>query len=102
MAKSSSDTPLGIARSAAVITLGMVALVGSIASVLVQRILTPAKAEPAGTQISRLVTDEWENDLTRLNLPTRGEVEALNRQIAELDAQIDQLIAERSGASGSR
>ena len=96
MDKSSANVPLGIIRSTAVISLGLVALAGSIASVLVRRILTPpSKAEPAGPQISKLVTDEWEADLVRLNLPSRSEVETLNRQITELEAQIDQL-AQRS------
>jgi polyhydroxyalkanoate synthesis regulator phasin len=40
--------------------------------------------------------DEWEADLMRLNLPTKSEVEALNRQLADLEAQIDQLV--QSGA----
>jgi len=102
MTKSATDAPLGIVRSAAVISLGVVALAGSIASVLVQRILTPAKPEPAGAQISKLVIDEWEADLARLNLPSRSEVEALDRQLAELEAQIDQLMAARGGASDAR
>lgn len=55
------------------------------------RILTPAQAQPVRPQISKLVTDEWEADLARLNLPSRSEVEALNRQIAALEAEIDQL-----------
>lgn len=91
MTKSAVDAPLGIVRSAAVISLGVVALAGSIASLLVRRILTPAVAEPARPQIAQLVTDEWEADLARLNLPSRDEVENLNRQIAALEAQIDQL-----------
>ena len=69
MTKSAVDAPLGIVRSAAVISLGVVALAGSIASVLVRRILTPAAAEPARPQITKLVADEWEADLARLNLP---------------------------------
>lgn len=92
MTKSAMDAPLGIVRSAAVISLGVVALAGSIASVLVRRMLTPAKTEPTRPQISKLVTDEWEADLVRLNLPSRSEVDALNLQIAELEAQIDQLV----------
>jgi len=93
VSKSSVNAPLGIIRSTAVISLGLVALAGSIASVLVRRILTPpAKAEPAGPQISKLVTDEWEADLVRLNLPSRSEVQAMQQQLVELEAQIDQLI----------
>jgi ubiquinone biosynthesis protein UbiJ len=46
-----------------------------------------------------LVTDEWEADLARLNLPWRSEVDTLNRQIAGLEAQLDQLIAARAGVS---
>ena len=97
MAKSSAGDQLGIVRSTAVISLGLVALAGSIAAALCRRILTPpAKAEPAAAQISRLVTDEWEADLARLNVPSRREVEALQHQLAELEAQIDQLIQNAS------
>ncbi len=92
MTKSTEGDQLGIVRSAAVISLGLVALAGSIAASLCRRILTPAEAKPAATQISRLVTDEWEADLARLNLPSRREVEALQHQLAELEAQIDQLV----------
>jgi hypothetical protein len=99
MTKSAADAPLGIVRSVAVISLGVVALAGSIAGVLVRRILTPpAKAEPATAQISKLVTDEWEADLARLNLPSRSEVDTLNLQIAELEAQLDQLLQAKSQA----
>ena len=97
MAKSSVDAPLGIVRSAAVISLGLVALAGSVAASLARRILAPpAEAEPATAHISRLVTDEWEADLARLNLPSRREVEALQQQLAELEAQIDQLMQHTS------
>jgi len=96
MTKSTMDAPLGIVRSAAVISLGVVALAGSIAGVLVQRLLTPAKAGPARPQISQLVTDEWEADLARLNLPSRSDVDTLNRQIAGLEAQLDQLLEAKS------
>jgi hypothetical protein len=96
MTKSATDAPLGIIRSVAVVSLGVVALAGSIASVLVQRMLTPAKTEPARPQISKLVTDEWEADLARLNLPSRSEVDTLNLQIAELEAQLDQLLQAKS------
>jgi len=97
MTKSASDVSLGIIRSTAMISLGLVALAGSIASVLIDRIMTPPnKAQPTTAQISKLVTDEWEADLARLNLPSRNEVEALNRQIAELEAQLDQIIQRAS------
>ena len=97
MTKSASDVPLGIIRSTAVISLGLVALAGSIASVLINRIMTPPnKVQPTTAQIAKLVTDEWEADLARLNLPSRNEVEALNRQIAELEAQLDQIIQRAS------
>jgi hypothetical protein len=92
MAKSSAGDQLDIVRSTAVISLGLVALAGSIAASLCRRILIPsAKAEPAAAQISRLVTDEWEADLVRLNLPSRSEVEAMQHHLAELEVQIDQL-----------
>jgi uncharacterized protein involved in exopolysaccharide biosynthesis len=99
MTKSAADVPLGIIRSTAVISLGLVALAGSIASVLVRRILNPStQAESASPQISKLVTDEWEADLARLNLPSRSEVDTLNFQIAELETQLDQLIQAKTNS----
>ena len=92
MAKSSAGDQLGIVRSAAVISLGLVALAGSIAASLYRRMTAPAGSSAPAPQISKLVMDEWEADLARLNLPTRSEVEALQHQLAELEAQIDQLI----------
>ena len=97
MAKSSANNQLGLVRSTAVISLSLVALAGSIAATLVRRILTPpTQVEPAGAQISKLVFDEWEADLARLNLPSRSEVAALQQQLVELEAQIDQLIQNAS------
>ena len=92
MSKSSVNAPLGIIRSTAVISLGLVALAGSIASVLVRRILTPpAKAEPAGAQISKLVTDEWEADLVRLesaNQERGGSAAAATRRVGSTNRPI--------------
>jgi len=69
MAHSSADDQLGVVRSVAVISLGVVALAGSIAASVCGRILaSPAEAAP---QISKLVADEWEADLFQLNLPSR-------------------------------
>jgi hypothetical protein len=96
MAKSSADKQLGIVRSAAVISLGLVALAGSIAASLYRRMTAPAGSNTSVPQISKLVMDEWEADLARLNLPTRGEVEALQQELADLEAQIDQLIQHAS------
>jgi hypothetical protein len=102
MAKSSVDAPLGIVRSAAVVSLGLVSLAGSIASVLVRRILNPPDAaEPASTQISKLVTDEWEADLARLNLPSRSEVEALTKQIGLLEEEVDRLSRNRTAGEAA-
>jgi hypothetical protein len=98
MAKPSQNAPLGIIRSTAVISLGMVALAGSIAASLFRRMTAPAGSNTPAPPISKLVLDEWEADLARLNLPTRTEVEALNQQIAELEAQIDQLLQAKSQA----
>lgn len=93
MAKSSADDQLGIVRSTAVISLGLVALAGSIAASLYRRMTTASTgSNTPAPQISKLVMDEWEADLARLNLPSRREVEALQQQIAELETQIDQLV----------
>jgi TolA-binding protein len=97
MAKSSTGEPLGIVRSTAVISLGLVALAGSIAASLCRRIVPASTGSNTSTTgVSKLVLDEWEADLSRLNLPSRREVEAMQQQIAELEAQIDQLIQHAS------
>jgi len=97
MAKSSAGDQPSIVRSAAVISLGLVALAGSIATSLCRRIMTPPTAAQASTaKVSRLALDEWETDLSQLSLPSRSEVEAMQHQLAELEAQIDQLIQHTS------
>ncbi len=97
MAKSSAGAPPGIVRSTAVISLGLVALAGSIAAALCRRIIdAPTRSGTSATKISKLVLDEWEADLARLNLPAQSEVEAMRSQLAELEAQIDQLIQQSS------
>jgi hypothetical protein len=96
MAKSAAGDQLGIVRSTAVISLGLVALAGSIAASLYRRMTAPAGSHAAAPPLSKLVMDEWEADLTRLNLPTKSEVEALQHQLAELETQIDQLIQKAS------
>ncbi len=97
MADSSSRPQLGIARSAALISLGLVALAGSIAATLYRRMTTaPSDPSAPATKVSKLVMDEWEADLARLNLPSRSEVQAVQQQLAELEAQIDQIIQSRS------
>ena len=93
MAKSSAAAPPGIIRSTAVISLGLVALAGSIAASVCRRLVAaPPGSGASAPEVSRLVLDEWEVELSRLNLPTRSEVEAMQHQLAELEAQIDQII----------
>ncbi len=100
MTKSSAGAPPGIVRSTALISLGLVAVAGSLAASLCRRIVTAPKGSGASTpKVSKLVLDEWEADLARLNLPSRSEVEVAQRQLAELEAQIDQLIQHAPGAS---
>lgn len=97
MTKSSVGDPLGIVRSTAVISLGLVALAGSIAASLCRRIVAvPTGSDTSRTKVSRLVLDEWAADLSRLNLPSRREVEEMQHQLTELEAQIDQLIQHAS------
>src|SRR5512143_1792345 len=97
MAKSSAGVSLGILRSTAVISLGLVALAGSIAASLCRRIVAvPTGSDPSKTKVSKLVIDEWEAGLSRLNLPSRREVDDMQHQLAELEVQIDQLIQHMS------
>jgi hypothetical protein len=50
-------------------------------------------AKPAGKRWghSHQASDAYEAVMTRLNLPTEADIDALTRQIAELEAKIDQL-----------
>jgi len=50
-------------------------------------------ARPAGKRWGRShhASDAYEAVLTRLKLPTEADIDALTRQIAELEAKIDQL-----------
>jgi hypothetical protein len=50
-------------------------------------------AKPAGKRCGRSHqgSDAYEAVMTRLNLPTEADIDALTRQIAELEAKIDQL-----------
>ena len=50
-------------------------------------------AKPAGKRCgrSRQASDAYEAVMTRLNLPTEADLDALTRQITELEAKIDQL-----------
>ncbi len=96
MVNPSSRPQLGIVRSAAVISLGLVALAGSVAASLYRRMTAPPGSPASKTEVSRLVLDEWEADLARMNLPSRRELDALNHQISALEAQIDQLIQSKS------
>ena len=101
MADSSSHPQLGIVRSAALISLGLVALAGSIATTLYRRMMTaPSGSGVSVPKVSKLVLDEWEADLARLHLPSRNEVQALQQQLAELEAQIDQLTQSASQPKG--
>jgi hypothetical protein len=51
-------------------------------------------AKPAGKRWGRShqASDAYEAVMTRLNLPTEADLDALTRQIAELEAKIDQLV----------
>ena len=51
-------------------------------------------AKPAGKRCgrSRQASDAYEAVMTRLNLPTEADLDALTRQIADLEAKIDQLV----------
>jgi len=94
MAHSSADNQPGVVRSVAMISLGLVALAGSIAASVFRRAqISPTEDAPP---ISKLVADEWDADLSRLNLPSRREVVVLQQQIAELEVQIDELLQAKS------
>ncbi len=97
MADSSQRPRFDVVRSTALISLSLVALAGSIATTLYRRMTSaPTGSGAAETKVSKLVLDEWEADLARLNLPSRSEVQALQRQLTELEEQIDQIIQSRS------
>jgi hypothetical protein len=103
---------LGITRDLALASIGIVGVLGDEAQALyrrsvergggtVQRVreripharIQRKSARPAGKhrRHSKQAQDEWEAALARLNVPTAADVNALTRQIGELEAKIDQL-----------
>ena len=46
--------------------------------------------------VSRLVFDEWETALARLNLPKKSDLDALLQQMTALEEQLDQIAAQRA------
>ena len=121
MSNSSSTAParpprrglFGTARDLALASIGIVGVLGDEAGALyrrsverggstVQRVRARLphphrphrrSARPAGRRHGRShqVSDAYEAVMARLNLPTESDLDALTRQIAELEAKIDQL-----------
>ena len=119
-ASASSEAParprrglFGTARNLALASIGIVGVLGDEAGALyrrsverggstVQRVRARLphphrthrrSAKPAGKRCGRShqASDAYEAVMARLNLPTEADLDALTRQIAELEAKIDQL-----------
>jgi hypothetical protein len=97
----SQQPPLGVVRAVALAVIGLIGLVGDEIETAYQRSVQREREHaPAGghrsASISRLALDEWETTLTKLNLPTKSDIDALTQQMSALEEQIDQIAAQRA------
>jgi hypothetical protein len=105
--------PFGITRNLAFASIGIVGVLGDEAQALYRRSIERGgdtihrvrerlprarrpqrrSAKPASKRCARShrASDAYEAVLARLNLPSEADIDALTRQIAELEAEIDQL-----------
>ena len=71
---------------------------------LVQQARTQAQSRRAARRpraehkVAPQAPDQWQNQLDRLGLPSRQDIEAVTRQVEELERQIDEIVAQRAEA----
>ena len=83
----------GLVRTIALAGIGLISMLGDRLEAAYERSLQRQGAAPGSRQkagVSRLVLDEWETTLARLNLPTKSDLDALSQQMTALEEQIDQ------------
>ena len=96
----------GLIHTIALAGIGLMSLLGDeIEAAYQRRILREKQHKQArggrGAGVSRLVFDEWETTLSKLNLPTKTDIDALTQQVSALQEQIDQIAARRAEAKKS-
>ncbi len=70
-----------------------------------ERSLQRQRAAPGSrreSSVSRLALDEWATTLARLNLPTKSDLDTLSQQMTALEAQIDQIAAQRAASHSEK
>ncbi len=92
--------PLGLVRAAALAAIGLISLIGDELEAAYERGVQRERQRGAvhperGSGVSQRVLDEWAATLSKLNLPTKSEIDALSRQITALQNQVDQIAAQK-------
>jgi polyhydroxyalkanoate synthesis regulator phasin len=102
-------TPIGSPRNFVLACIGLLSLLADEIPELLERsvqrgnaVVEQAQAEArrraAPPEAAPQATDEWQNELSRLGLPTHRDLEALLQRVTELEQQIDRIAAQRSVA----
>ena len=107
-AKRDTAEPLGRPRHFVLACIGLLSLLADEIPALLERsvqrgsdVMERAQAEAkrrraAPPEGAPPASDEWQNELSRLGLPTHRDFETLLQQVAELERQVDQIAAQRS------
>jgi len=91
----------GLVRTIALAGIGLISMIGDRLEEAYERSLQRQGAASGSNQkagVSRLVFDEWESALSRLNLPTKSDLDALSQQMTALEEQIDRIAAQRAAS----
>jgi hypothetical protein len=89
----------GLVRSIALASIGLISMLGDRLEEAYERSLQRQGAASGSHQkagVSQFVFDEWESALSRLNLPTKSDLDALSQQMTALEEQIDRLATQRT------
>jgi polyhydroxyalkanoate synthesis regulator phasin len=109
-APASGDRPIGSPRDFVLACIGLLSLLADElpallersvqrGSTVVERAQTDAKRRrTAPPEVTPQVSDELQKELSRLGLLTHRDLETLLQQVTELERQIDQIAAQRSGS----
>jgi hypothetical protein len=96
----------GLVRTIALAGIGLISMLGDQLEEAYKRSLQRQNAalgsRRQGVGVSQFVADEWETALTRLNLPTKSDIDALTRQMTALEDQIDQFAAQRAASHSDK
>jgi hypothetical protein len=91
----------GLIQTIALASIGLISMLGDRLEAAYERSLQRQSAPPGsrqGSSVSQLVLDEWAATLAHLNLPTKSDLDTLSQQMTALEAQIDQLTAQRANS----